>query len=79
MIRRFIGLGGPNFRDKWQNLTIYDFFCNQNTQGWDHVAYWTLMLAQSSFHIRAALRIIGGKVATKENKNRGKESPPRRT
>ena len=21
---------GPNFRDKWQKLTISDFFCNQN-------------------------------------------------
>ena len=29
------------------------FFAIKSTQRWDHVAYWTLMLAQSSFHIRA--------------------------
>ena len=30
------------------------FFANKTTQRWDHVAYWMLMLAQSSFHIGAA-------------------------
>ena len=64
MIQSFIGLAGLIFEINGKNWQFMTFFAIKTTQRWDHVAYWTLILAQSSFHIHAALRIIGGKVAT---------------
>ena len=64
IVQSFIGLVGLIFEINGKNWQFMTFFAIETTQRWDHAAYWTLMLAQSSFHLRAALRIIGGKVAT---------------